>query len=73
MVLSWFGENKIKVFRYLVSSEDRQEQGYTDNKEEVVFGEEWGGTERGARKLLSGYRMCREGWGIYVKGKAREF
>lgn len=64
----------MKVFRYMVSSDDRQEQGYTDNREETVVRS--GEGQRGARKLLLGYRMCREGGGIHGKvipGKAREF
>lgn len=40
-------------------------------REETVFGEKWGGTESGARKLL-GYRPCREGCGKATPGKARE-
>lgn len=70
-MLSWFVENKIKVFRYMVSSGDGQGERYTDKREETVFGEKWEGTERGARKLL-GYRTCREGCGKAIPGKARE-
>lgn len=49
VVLSWFIENKIKVFRYIISNEHRMEQGYTDNREVTGFGEEWGGAERGKK------------------------
>lgn len=40
VVLSWFIENKRKVFRYIISNEDRIEQGYTDYREVTGFGEE---------------------------------
>lgn len=64
------------MFSHVVSNEDRQEQGYIDKREETVFGKRWGGTEKEARKLTLGYRLCKEGCGVQEKvipGKAREF